>query len=113
MNTTLILLAAICCPTLETFVDEIASNGSDVMIVLIICVTVLAVLLIICNLVSSYLKSKSIITFKQEEEKRFLDFCYEIAKSPIKDNLEMKKECWDLLKKWHCVSGNTKEKNGN
>lgn len=113
MNTTFMFLGAICCPKLETFVDEIASNGSDVLIVLIICITVLVVLLKVCNLISSYLQSKSTISFMQEEEKRFLDFCYEMVKSTTKDDPEMKKECWDLLKKKHGVSESTKEKNGN
>lgn len=111
MNTA-ILLEAICCPTLKTILDEIASNSSDVVIVLIICMTVLIVLLRLCSLFSSYFTSKSTIAFKQEEEKRFLDFCYEMARSAIKDDMQMKKECWDILKKWQKEFEFTNDKNG-
>lgn len=113
MNTTFILLGSICCPKLETLVDEIASNGSDVVIVLIICITVLTIMTKICNLVSYYLKEKGTITFKQEEEKRFHDFCYEMVKSTIKDDLGIKKECWELLRKWHDISDTNKERDEN
>ena len=36
---------------------------------------------------------------EQKEKKIFFDFCYEMAKSIEKDNLDMKKECWKILKK--------------
>lgn len=108
MNMTLILLGNVCCPILDTIVDEIASNGSDVLIVFIICITVLIICFKVCNSVSSYLNIKSLITFKQENEKHFLDFCYEMVKSTTEQDSKMKNECWDFLKKKHSVSENTK-----
>ena len=136
MNTTLITAVTNCCPNYESFVKEIASNGSDVAIVSIICLTVLISLLTIIVKLFDYLKKingikqeyiteleKKIVELQeknkalenekdnaekklqlkpeQKEKENFFDFCYVMAKSTEKDNSDMKKECWDILKKKH------------
>ena len=135
MNATFLILRVTCCPKLESFVNEIASNGSDVAIVSIICLTVCGTLLTICFKMFAYLKERSSsdvdekaiyelnqqiaelkkevgklleektvvekkcpLTPEQKEENRFLDFCYDMAKSTVKENMDLKKECWDILK---------------
>ena len=149
-NVTFIILEAICCLKLESLVNEIASNGSDVAIVFIICLTVCVTLLTICFKMFSYLKErhssetnnkaikdikKQIDDLKEEVDKlleennnkekkcplppeqkegnRFLDFCYDMAKSTEMDDLEMKKECWKILKESVNISPKIKEENGN
>jgi len=135
MNTTFMILGVACCPKLESFVNEIASNGSDVVIVLIICLTILLSLGVICFKTFDYLRERSSseankknidkleqqieglkkerdkiqkekndaekklqLTPEQKETNRFLDFCYDMARSTETDNLDMKKECWEILK---------------
>ena len=58
MNATLITAVTTCCPNLDSFVKEISSNGSDVAIVSIICVTVCGTLLTICIKMFAYLKER-------------------------------------------------------
>jgi len=134
MNTTLITAVTNCCPNYESFVKEIASNGSDVAIVSIICLTVLISSLTIIVKLFDYLNNvneskqnnirelekiiveleknnealqkekkeaeeKLQLKAEQKEKKNFFDFCYEMAKSIEMDNLDMKKECWEILKK--------------
>ena len=148
-NVTFIILEAICCPIWESFVNELASNGSDVAIVSIICLTVCGTLLTICFKMFAYLKerhssetnNKAIKDLKkqiddlkeevdklleennkekkcplppeQKEENRFLDFCYDMAKSTEVNNLDIKKECWDILKNRQNVTSNAQKGNGN
>ncbi len=38
------------------------------------------------------------LTPEEKEENRFLEFCYDMAKSTVKENMDLKKECWDILK---------------
>ena len=149
-NVTFMILEAICCLKLESLVNEIASNGSDVAIVFIICLTVCVTLLTICFKMFSYLKerhssetnNKAIKDLKkqiddlreevdklleennnkekkcplppeQKEGNRFLDFCYDMAKSTEVNNLHIKKECWDILKNRQNVTSNAQKGNGN
>ena len=149
-NVTFIILEAICCPKWESFVNDIASNGSDVAIVSIICLTVCGTLLTICFKMFAYLKERSssdadekaiyelnqqIAELKKEvgklleektvvekkcplppeqkEEKRFLEFCYEMAKSTAQENRDLKKECWGILKESVNISPKKQEENGN
>ncbi len=53
------------------------------------------------------------LTPEQKEKNRFLEFCYEMAKSTEMDDLEMKKECWEILKESVNISPKIKEENGN
>lgn len=138
MNATLITAVTTCCPNLDSFVKEISSNGSDVAIVSIICVTVCGTLLTICIKMFAYLKErlsseadkktiadmmkliddlkaerdtikkekddvekKLQLTPEQKEMNRFLDFCYEMAKSTAKADQTIKNECWKILKEKH------------
>lgn len=149
-NVTFIILEAICCLKLESLVNEIASNGSDVAIVSIICLTVCGTLLTICFKMFAYLKERSSsdadekaiyelnqqiaelkkkvgklleektvvekkcpLTPEQKEKNRFLEFCYEMAKSTEMDDLVMKKECWEILKESVNISPKIQEENGN
>jgi len=149
-NVTFIILEAICCLKLESLVNEIASNGSDVAIVSIICLTVCGTLLTICFKMFAYLKErgssdadekaiyelnqqiaelkkevgklleektvvekKCPLTPEQKEKNRFLEFCYEMAKSTEMDDLVMKKECWEILKESVNISPKIQEENGN
>ena len=57
-NVTFIILEAICCPKWESFVNEIASNGSDVAIVFIICLTIFVSLLTTSRKTFSYMKER-------------------------------------------------------
>lgn len=135
MNVTFGIVEATCCPKLNSFVNEIASNGSDVAIVSIICVTILISLLTIVVKLFGYLnkrlsseddkktieslsnqkaalegeidrikkekenvEKKTQLTFDQKEKNRFLDFCYEMAKSKAMADQTIKNECWDILK---------------
>ena len=144
MNTTLITAVTNCCPNYESFVKEIASNGSDVAIVSIICLTVLISSLTIIVKLFDYLntvneskqnnirnlenkidglqeKIETLLNKKknaeeklqlapeQKEMNRFLDFCYEMAKSTAMADQTIKKECWDILKKRYPIE--TKKEN--
>ena len=53
------------------------------------------------------------LTPEQKEKNRFLEFCYEMAKSTEMDDLEMKKECWEILKESVNISPKIQEENGN
>ena len=48
---------------------------------------------------------------EQKEMNRFLDFCYEMAKSTAMADQTIKKECWDILKKRYPIE--TKKENEN
>ena len=47
------------------------------------------------------------ITLEQKEYNRFMDFCYDMAKSTDMENDEMKKECWGILKEKFNISPKT------
>ena len=76
-DVTFIILEAICCPKWESFVKDIASNGSDVAITLIICLTILISLLTICNKIFDYLKE---MHFSENDKKTIADLNAEIEK---------------------------------
>jgi len=59
------------------------------------------------------IEKKPQLTLEQKEKNRFLEFCYEMAKSTEMDNLDMKKECWDILKERVNISPKSQKSNGN
>lgn len=87
-NVTFIILEAICCPKWDSFVNEIASNGSDVAIVSIICLTVCGTLLTICFKMFVYLKER----LSSEADKKTIEELNQ-------QNVELKKETQNLKEK--------------
>ena len=87
-NVTFIILEAICCPKWESFVNEIASNGSDVAIVSIICLTIFVSLLTTSCKTFSYMKER----LSSEADKKTIE---ELNQQIV----ELKKETQNLKEK--------------
>lgn len=87
-NVTFIILEAICCPKWESFVNEIASNGSDVAIVSIICLTIFVSLLTTSCKTFSYMKER----LSSEADKKNIE---ELNQQIV----ELKKETQNLKEK--------------
>lgn len=51
------------------------------------------------------------LTQEQKEKNRFFDFCYDMARSTERDNLKIKSECWEILKKEQGISIKIEEEN--
>lgn len=80
-----------------------STTNSDICITFIICVSIL----LLTAMVLLYFRSVASKKMKNEttdEDKRFLDFCYEIAKSANKEDEIYKKACWKFLAEKHGVA---------
>jgi len=88
MNAPFMILEATCCPNLSSFVKELTSNGSDVAIVSIICLTVCGTLLTICFKMFVYLKER----LSSEADKKTIEELNQ-------QNVELKKETQNLKEK--------------
>ena len=53
------------------------------------------------------------LTPEEKEKNRFLEFCYDMAKSTAKENMDLKKECWDILKERVNISPKSQKSNEN
>ena len=95
MNSTFLFLNATCCPALKKAANEIASNGSDVLIVLIICLTVWGSLLTICIKMFDYLKERN----SSEIDKKTRDELNQQIEGLKKERDKIQKEKSDAEKK--------------
>lgn len=106
MNTAFMILEATCCPKWDYFVNEIASNGSDVAIVFIICLTILISLQIVCNKTFDYLRERS----SSEANKKTIDELEQQIEGLKKERDKIQKEKSDAEKKLQ-LTPEQKEKN--
>lgn len=107
------------------------TNNYDVQIVETICKYTLWITVTIAitysityliKLLISYYTNKSLnnneskkkeLTAEQEENMRFIDFCYDVAKTSKTEVKELQEECWKILKSKYVPSVNNKSDRNN